>query len=427
MLHGILLFISLFAASTDAPTAEQLRVEVRQLVRRLDASTLADRDAAEADLLKRGPEILDLLPAASDRMSAETRERLDRVRQKLQRRAAEDAARASLITLAPDEPMPLKKILAELSRQSGNAIADPRGKLGEGKDDGPALKVHFEKTPFWQALDQLADQAGLNVHPFSEKAEIVLTAQPNQAPFLSRTGRACYTGPFRLEPTSVVARRILRRPDGVLTVNVEAAWEPRLKMIGLSQRMADVSAVDERGNALAVADADAQLEIPTGGAAAVEINLPFRLPSRDARRIALLRGKLLAMIPGKIETFRFDKLTEAKNVERRAAGVVVTLEQVRKNNNMWEVRMQVRFDDAGDALASHRTWIFNNEAYLEGPGGEPVPYDTFETIRQGKNELGIAYLFVSEYPLNKLAFVYKTPGAIVQSGFDYEFKDIELP
>ena len=135
----------------------------------------------------------------------------------------------------------------------------------------------------------------------------------------------------------------------------------------------------------------------------------------------------MAMIPGRIETFRFTKLAGAKNVEQRIAGVTVTLEEVRKNNEAWEVRMLARFDDAGDALASHRTWIFSNEAYLEGPDGKPIAYDTFETTRQGKNEVGVAYLFNPDEPLDKLSFVYKTPGVIVTSGFDYELKDIRLP
>jgi hypothetical protein len=211
-------------------------------------------------------------------------------------------------------------------------------------------------------------------------------------------------------------------------LNVETVWEPRLRIIGLTQRMADVKAVDEKGNSLPVADAEAQLDVPTSGeAAAVKLDLPLRLPSRDVRRIASLKGKLQAMIPGKIETFRFDKLAKAKNVEKRIAGVTVTLEEVRKNNEAWEVRMHVRFDDAGDALASHRTWIFNNEAYLEGPDGKPIANDTFETTEQEKNEVGIAYLFNTDQPLDKLTFVYKTPGMIVNSSFEYELKNIELP
>ncbi len=430
MIGCLLLVGSLLAGQTETPAREDFSAEVRRLVRQLDAPALTERDAAEAELVRRGPAALDALPTPNDRMSAEVRQRLGRVCQKLQQQAAVAAVESSTITLKSDKAMPLAKILTEFSRQSGNTLVDQRDKTTD-LDAGPMLKVNFDKTPFWPALDRLADQAGLNVYPFAERATIRVTSTPNKTPFLlrvPRVGRASYSGPFRFEPTSVVARRDLRQAGGSLVVNVETAWEPRLKIIALQQRMADVTAVDDRGKTLSVADAEAQVEISTGGdAAAVELNLPFRLPSRDATRIASLRGKLRAMIPGKIETFRFDKLADAKNVEKRIAGATVTLEQVRKNNAAWEVRMQVRYDDAGDALASHRTWIFNNEAHLEGPDGKPIAYDTYETIRQGKNEVGVAYLFSAEQPLDRLTFVYQTPGTIVNRAFEYELKDIELP
>ena len=424
MIHCLLLMTSLLAGAVETPAGEGLKSDVRRLVRQLDAAHLAQRDAAEAELLKRGPAILDLLPQPNDRQSAEVRQRLGRVRQKLQQQAADNAAKSSTITLKADA-MPLSKILAEFRRQSGNAIVDAREKSGQPAAD-PTLKVNFAKTPFWQALDQVLDQAGLTVYLFGEKAAINVVPSPSGK--TTRKGRVAYAGPFRFEPVSIDARRDLQQGDGMLHVNVETAWEPRLRIIGLTQRMADVKAVDERGRPLPVADAEAQPDVPTNGdATAVKIDLPLSLPSRDVRRIASLKGKLQAMVPGKIETFRFDKLAKAKNVEKRIAGVTVTLEQVGKNNDAWEVRMTVRFDDAGDALASHRTWIFNNDAHLEGPNGKPIAYDTFETTAQEKNEVGIAYLFNTDQPLDKLTFVYKTPGTIVNSGFTYELKNIELP
>ena len=90
--------------------------------------------------------------------------------------------------------------------------------------------------------------------------------------------------------------------------------------------------------------------------------------------------------------------------------------------------MRARFDDAGDALASHRQWIFANAAFLEGPDGKPIAYDTFETTAQGKNEVGLAYRFSTDRPLVELTcFVYKTPGTIVTAGYDYQLHDIKLP
>jgi hypothetical protein len=425
MVHCLLLIGSLLAGQPATPAADELKTEVRRLVHRLDAPELAQREAAEAELLRRGPAILDLLPPDS-RASAEVKQRLGRIRQKLQQQAAEAVARSSTITLKADA-MPLADILAAFQRQSGNKITDARKGLGQPVTD-PKLKLNFDKTPFWPALDGVLDQAGLALYPFSEQAAISIVALP-PGKQLKRVGRASYVGPFRIEPTGVTARRDLRQPEAeLLVLSVEVAWEPRLKIIGLMQRMADVKAVDERGQSLAVADAVPQLEIPAhGDAPAVNVDLPLKLPSRKVEKIASLRGKLMAMIPGRIETFRFTKLAGAKDQKQRIAGVTVTLEEVRKNNEALEVRMLVRYDDAGDALASHRTWIFANEAYLEGPDGKPIAHDTTETTSQGRNELGIAYIFSPDQPLDKLSFVYKTPGVIVTTGFDYELKDIRLP
>ena len=44
----------------------------------------------------------------------------------------------------------------------------------------------------------------------------------------------------------------------------------------------------------------------------MKLDLPLRLPPRDVERIASLKGKLIAMIPGKIEIFRFRKLAGAR-------------------------------------------------------------------------------------------------------------------
>ncbi len=425
MIHCLLLLSSLLAGQVEKPAGEELKSDVRRLVRQLDAAQLAQREAAEAELLKRGPAILELLPQPSDRQSAEVRQRLDRVRQKLQQQAADAATQSSTITLKADS-MRLSKILAALQRQSGNAIIDAREELGQPIGD-PTLKVNFAKTPFWPALDQVLDQAGLAVYLFGEKPAVKVVASPGGSS-ASAKGRVAYSGPFRFEPVSIQARRDLRQNEGALVLNVETAWEPRLRLIGLMQPMADVKAVDERGNPLPVADGEAQLDIATSGdTPAAKIELPLRLPSRDVRRIASLKGRLQAMIPGRIETFRFDKLATAKNVEKRIAGVTVTLEQASKNNDVWEIRVLVHFDNAGDALASHRTWVFDNDAHLETPDGKSIGHDSFETTAQEKNEVGVAYLFNLDQPLDKLTFVYKTPGTIVSSGFDYELKNIELP
>ena len=46
---------------------------------------------------------------------------------------------------------------------------------------------------------------------------------------------------------------------------------------------------------------------------------------------------------GKAEPFEFTDLEKAENVEKRAAGVSVILERVRRNRDVWEIRVLARF------------------------------------------------------------------------------------
>jgi hypothetical protein len=425
MFSGLMLIAWSLAGQPPQAASDDLKAEIRRLVRQLDSDELAQRNAAEEALIQKGPAALELLPAATDRMSAEVGERLARIRQKLQQAEVESSLKPSLITL-DGEAMPLSKILAALGEQSGNKIVDYREQFGQPKND-PSLKVHFDKTPFWQALDKILDQANLTVYPFGDEPGLNIVGRALGQSLRVQT--AVYSGPLRFEPIRLEAQRDLREPKAsMLRFTFETAWEPRLKPIGLMQRLADVEAVDDRSRPLKVESEEAAMEVPIDGPkSAVELTLPFALPPREAKEITRVKGKLTAMIPGRIVEFRFDDLLKAKNVEKRLAGVTVTLEQVRKNNDAWEIFVRIRFDDAGDALASHRGWIFRNEAYHEGPDGKPIAYDTMETTSQSKNEVGVSYIFVLDKPPADMKFIYKTPGAILGTAVEYELRNLKLP
>ncbi len=420
---ALLLVGCVLAASPPEADDAELRLQVRRLVRQLDAAQLAEREAAEQALLGLGPRVLELLPPPHNRMPAETRQRLARIVGQLQQALAQQTARASRITLRAEQPV--SEVLAAIEKQSGNRLVDDRNRFGAPPDD-PVVKVAFENVPFWQALDEVLDQVDLTVYPFGQQDALHLVPRPPNAP--QRTGRAAYCGPFRIEPVSVVARRDLRDPLGnSLQLTLEAAWEPRIRPIALKQRLADVTATDQRGRRLEVLDPAAVLEAPTLNMPQLQLTIPLELPERDAAGIATLQGKLLAVLPGREQTFRFDNLLDASKVEQRAAGVSVVLERVLQNNQLWQVRIRVKFDEAGDALESHRGWILENEAYLEDPEGKIFEYDAFETTQQTAEGIGLAYGFVLDEPPKTLRFVYKTPGAIISTALEYRLEDIPLP
>jgi len=322
--------------------------------------------------------------------------------------------------------MPLSQVLAAIGQQTGNRIVDFRQRFGTPQTD-PEVKADFQAAPFWPTLDRVLDQAGLTVYPYGEPQSICVVA--GAAGHAKRSESGIYCGPLRLEPLRIQAERDLREPvNRGLRLTVEVAWEPRLRPISLKLPLANVEISDGQGNPLEVDNRRAELEVPvTPGVTAAELTLPLGLPPRAVKRIGRLQGTLTALVPGKVETFRFDRLTTAENVEKRIAGTTVTLERVHRNEQAWEVRILVHFDQPQNALESHRGWILQNEAYLEGADGKRIPYGTLETTRQTESEIGLAYLFTLDTPPTGLAFVYKSPGAILASRFEFTIKDVELP
>lgn len=430
MLALLLVAVASFVEQGTADEKTELPAEVRRLVRELDSSELAVRDRAEAALLELGTAVLEHLPDASARLSAEVKQRLGRLRTKLERASAERSTQASRVTLEADA-MPLSEVLAALSEQSGNKIIDYRNDFGQDADD-PKLKVAFRDTTFWEALDRVLDDAALTVYPYSDSQEpaiAVVARGPSQAP---RVGRANYNGAFRLEAIELAARRDLRdRQNRSLHLRLEVAWEPRLAPIAIRHAMSDLQVRDDKGDSLIdVNEDDEHSEFEASiaqNSISTEIELPLVPPPRRVEKIATLAGKLNVMLPGKRETFRFERLDKADGAEQRKAGVVVKLDRVRKNNAIWEVRTRVTFDEPGEALQSHRDWMFHNEAFVENKEGEITAHVGLETILQTENAFGIAYLFdLPDGPAGQ-TFVYDTPTMILSVPVEYELKDLDLP
>ncbi len=420
MITSALLAACLLLSQADSKTPAVEKAEVDRLVRQLDHRELARREAAEKAIVAMGPDALDLLPHVAAGMPAETKQRLIRIRSTLEKAAVEAATRATAVTLH-GEGLPLSEVLAAIEKQTGNRILPPRGLA-----DDVTVDVDFDDTPYWEALDQVLDQAGLSVYIY-EKGVTKLV--PRREDMLPRHGRAAYSGPFRFEPTHVRAVRDLRHPSNRgLALTMEISWEPRLSPILLTQSFEDVTATDDAGAPIEIDGSAGRLEAAeAGNNSGVELDIPLVLPERSVTRIASLRGTLVALMPGRIETYEFTDLLKAKNVEQRKAGVTVVLQTVRKNVDVYEVRILVRFDKAANALESHRGWILDNEAYLLAPDGERLEKANMEATLRAANEVGLAYLFAMEKVPAGYKFVYKTPAGIVKMPIPYEVKNIELP
>ena len=435
LVAGLALAAASAAAEESAATDDgELAQQIVGLVRQLNDDVAAQREAAERKLVElagttavAADRFLAALPEESDQMPLAVRERLARIRRQVQDRAAKVAVAATTVTLAADR-MPLAEVFAAIEKQTGNQFKDQRGEFGDAQGvNQPAITVKFEDEPYWSAVDQVLDEAGLGVYSYAgDDALAVVSRGQGDGP---RYGRAVYSGPFRLEILEIQAQRDLRQPGrDALKLKLEASWEPRLRPIAVSQAAAELTAVDASGQTLSVAQPEAMLatEVPTG-TQATELILSFASPSREVATLASLRGKLRALVPGRQVKFRFNDLQSAAGKSQRVGGVEVVVDAVRRNNQIWEILMRLRLDEDNHALESHRGWAFQNLSYLVNQDGESIDNAGLETTMQGRNEVGVAYFFDVPRGLDGLTWVYETPAAIVELPVDYEIKDIPLP
>jgi hypothetical protein len=426
MTWSLILSLALWGQAAAAQPPSELESQVQRLVRQLDDDELARREAAEKKLVELGPQALDLIPPDTPRTSAEAKERLARVRRQLENVLAQSIALPTRVTLTGE--MPLSAALAAISKQTGNTIVDYRLEFNQQATD-PQLQLNLKEMPFWEALDHVLDEAGMTLYPYSGKEHALAMVSRAAESELPRYGRAAYAGRFRLEGTSIVASRDLRNPaNHNLRLSLELTWEPSLKPIVLLQPLAQLVALDENGHSLMVEGSDGTLEIGIeGAAAAADFDINLQLPKRDVQKIASLQGKMTAIVPGKVETFEFKDITTLKDSVQRRGGVAVVFEGIRKNGDVYDLRMRVEFDKAANALESHRPWILDNVAYLVTPDGQQLSYDGLEETRRESNVAGTGYKFVLDKEPQGYSFVYKTPAAIMKVPVEYELKNIELP
>lgn len=419
---------------SSVPGDTQLRTQIVRLVTQLDSARADERDAAEKSLLELAgtttediDRFLEFLPQDSDQMPLAVRDRLANIRRAVEDRMAKTAVAATKVTLSAVN-MPLAEVFAAIEKQTSNRLVDNRqGDAPDAGSRGGSVTIELNDEPFWPAVDKLLDAAQLDVYTYG--GENVLSIVSRSDENARRFGRAHYTGPFRIEILEIQSQRSLRQPQRKsLKLQMEVAWEPRLRPIALSQPIEDVEATTDTSSQLPVSQPEAVLdvEVPDGTQAA-EILLSLELPPRDAKRIVSLHGKLRALVPGRQVKFRFDDIARASGKSQRRGGVRVTLDSVRQNNAIWEVHMRLTLDDANQALESHRGWVLHNKSYLVGADGEAIDNAGLETTRQTPNEVGVAYLFDLPNGLEGLGWVYETPAAIVEVPVEYEIKDIELP
>jgi hypothetical protein len=413
------------AAQVAAQVEQALVDKVKKLVVQLDDDSQARRDAAEKALIEIGPDLLDILPPPGSKASIELKARLARVRTAVEKTYIESFTKPSVVTMKGT--LKLAEAIASLAKQSGNTIIDARERFNQAPDNRDVM-LDVDKVTFFEALDKLLDAAGMTVYGYSDKPGELLLMNSNEGDE-TRVSRSSYAGLFRLEAKRLEATRELRNPAGSgLRITTDIAWEPRLRPIVLELPLTDLKAVDENGAEIkTVGEGEQQYGIETTNST-LEIDLQLGLPPRGATKVASVKGTFTALVPGRVEKFEFSGLDKAKNVAVQRGTCLVTFEQLRKNDDVHEVRLRLKFDEAANALESHRGWIGNNPAYIIDAKGTKIDSGGFSPSLVAENEAVLSYIFdLSEIDIAKCRFIYETPAALFKVPVEFELKDLELP
>ena len=417
---------------------------VTELIERLDSDIAAQRESAEESLfsLAEQEQLLSCLPNTDNRTPTAIRAGIERAAAEAQRAIARRATAATEVSLQYAQA-PLPEVLAEIERQTGNKLRDAREEFG-AQGEPRTVTLTLERASFWEAADRVLDEARVAVYPYGEEDQLTLIDRPDGK--RSRFGRGVYAGPFRFEPLRVVSTDGLRDAnESELRVDLEVAWEPRLRPIALSQLLADLSIETDTGMPLGAVTPQQSIDLEVSpGSQTLEMVLSLLPAPADAKQIASMRGVMSALVPATRHTFRFEKVGQLEQaITLRQGDATITLERFAQQNSIWELHMRMRLDGAGDSLASHRGWVFRNPSYLVDPSGKRFEHAGFETTMQTENELGLAYLFdlsgdfsFDDAPRdpnsepadpNTLTWVYETPTGVYTVPVEYEIGPIDLP
>ncbi len=444
MLGVLLITAGLALGQVEAPPnpelqSSELAKKVERLERMLGADTLQDREAAEKKLLELGPAVLPYLSIPNPRMSAEQRGRIQKIGDALRLKQAVASTSGTTVTLDVEKTK-LSAVLKMIEEQTGNRFVDYEEHAAEEKAD-PEITLAVEGVPFWQAVDQVAAQAKLAIKPYvtDEGDQVVpgVALVDRSTDGSWRSEFVAYDGAFRFEAVRMRARRGLRESDvNRLELFLEAAWEPRLTPIAATVNFDSFSAKVDEGGLLG--GGESELPVTRRGKLALDVfeqssefPVHLALPSRDAKQIKSIRGTISALLPGRIETFRFERLATAKDVRQRVGDVTVVLNEVRKNQALWEVRIRVQFQDDAGALESHlASWVSTNDIYLQSLDGKRQQMaDAVDDPDAVTTQTGAGYFFVLEDDdsIDNYRLIYRTPGALVKRDVTFEFKDLPLP
>ncbi len=427
----LLLSTVFFQASAVAQDEMQLIDDIARLQQELKSPQHNKRDLAEKQLIEIGELVLDHLELPTEKDPVDYTQRVHRVRATLEKIAVKRVTQSSNFTLNPGN-IKLTDLLLKIKEKTGNEVVLGRNVTQATADTMIPIKsdapdVSFD---FWDIVELISSETNLQIDPYGgEEGQLALSPSyseaTNDAKALDLTD---VSGVMRFQVTRVDSTRSFNNPQlshGSVTLKMH--WEPRIKPIAIDVPLNKFRITDEFDKTYEPETPEVVLPgMVTQTIPELEFPIRTALFDRQVEELKSVKGVVRAVLPGRIETFKFkDLATQPEGVSQTKAGATVTYLGTNKNEELWGVRISLKFDDENNALESHQSWVTENLVMLidkDGNQNEPFAQEVY--LQSGK-AVGIEYFFGENPAGNDL--VYRTPAAIVNLELPFNIKGIPLP
>lgn len=336
-------------------------------------------------------------------------------------------------TVKLDDPNgTLGRIVEAITKQTGIPVTYPEGRKAEGCD------AIFNGTPFWDALEAVADRTGhrIALHEHGRKIALEPRGKCQEV--------SAVTGPFRVVARQVVARYNLELGQPTYDVQLDAHWEPRFPVFRADVQPHVTKAADDRGTPLTVPAVKSRTH-PGAGGFAHTMTVRLAGLTRESRKIAVLAGDFGVTAAPEMLPFRFADPT-AKDaagqlpdaIAARLKGrVTATLKRFApdKDTDTWEAEVEATYPADQPQFESFESewWLAANQFRLTGAGRTHVP-DSHETdVRDGGRRVVSVYRFKADGlramkdPAKGWSLEYMVPAPLVEFRVPFVLKDIPLP
>jgi hypothetical protein len=319
---------------------------------------------------------------------------------------------AKLVTL--NAAGPLSDVAAELAKQSGLTI-DVTAVDGTAK-----VTVNFTNTPFWAAVEAVADQANCFVSVAGNKVK--LTKRPNGVGAVP----CGIDGPFRVVLKRVVAKRDPEQTDTEYELHLEVQWEPRFPVYLIDS---EPQATATAGKQKIAANAPSVRVIPTGHTHPAVVRLK-NVP-REAKQLDELACTFRVVAAAKMLAVEFNDLTADKPVSQTVDGVTVTLQPVKAFDKRVEFGVTAEYPDGHPEFESFQLWHATNTFRLFPPNDRTGRKPTDLNLGEGGRRPAISFHYDrpsgTTLDLKGWRAVYETPGPMSEQAVTVKLKAVVLP